>query len=52
MLNQYLIDENECEQEPCHPNSTCTNTNGSYLCTCMNNFFGNGTFCEGTPIKK
>ena len=31
-----FLDRNECEENPgqCGFNSTCTNTIGSYLCTC------------------
>ncbi len=39
---------NECEGEnSCHDNATCTNTIGSYNCSCYDGFEGNGTNCEG-----
>lgn len=37
-------DINECESEEdlCHPNATCENTNGSYECACNSGFQGDG----------
>ena len=46
-----LQDINECvdpEGNDCHENSTCTDTFGSYTCTCMLGYSGNGTYCKGT----
>ena len=31
----------------CHPNASCTNTQGSYNCSCNPNYIGNGLKCEG-----
>ena len=42
-----FTDINECASYPCHPNATCTNTEGSYICNCQSGYSGNGTFCEG-----
>ena len=42
----YLSDTNECVNETdnnCDVNGFCTNTNGSYFCTCNVGYFGNGT---------
>ena len=44
----------------CHVNATCTNTKGSYVCTCHPGYTGNGSDCTGTwcvsfvtiPIRK
>ena len=35
-----LLDINECEEIPpvCGASSTCTNTDGSYTCTCVTGF--------------
>ncbi len=43
------IDVNECVQyAPCNPNADCTNTDGSYTCTCSGGFSGDGMACSGT----
>ena len=31
----------------CHANATCSDTIGSFSCTCNEGFTGNGTYCEG-----
>ena len=43
-----LTDIDECERgtHGCHDNATCTNTNGSFVCTCIEGYLGNGTYCE------
>ena len=40
------IDECSSENE-CHVNATCTNTIGSYNCTCKNGYKGDGRNCSG-----
>ena len=43
-------DINECDDHEgnnCHQNATCTDTIGSYTCTCMLGYSGNGTICDG-----
>ncbi|XP_076817118.1 uncharacterized protein LOC143462746 isoform X1 [Clavelina lepadiformis] len=41
-------DIDECEQntDDCHANAMCSNTRGSYNCTCNDSFSGNGTYCQ------
>ena len=44
----YLLylDINECSNSnSCHSNATCKNSDGSYTCTCMSGYSGNGTHC-------
>ena len=41
-------DVNECaEGNKCHPNATCTDTDGSFTCTCRDGDAGDGFTCEG-----
>ena len=45
----YLVlDIDECLSEnECHVNATCTNTIGSYNCTCEKGYGGDGRNCSG-----
>ena len=43
--NAFLSDQNECDNQPCHSNATCNNTEGSYKCTCMLSYTGDGETC-------
>ena len=45
----HPTDINECalEMYPCHSNANCTDTNGSFICTCMAGFEGDGFNCTG-----
>ena len=41
-------DIDECaDATTCDSNATCTNTPGSFTCTCNQGYTGNGTTCEG-----
>ena len=44
-----ILDMDECsaESSPCDQNADCTNSAGSYSCTCKQGYTGNGTVCEG-----
>jgi hypothetical protein len=44
-----MVDINECDlsSRKCHSDANCTNTKGSYNCTCKDGFFGDGYNCEG-----
>jgi hypothetical protein len=41
------IDECSTGTHTCHVNASCTDTIGSYSCTCFAGFTGNETYCEG-----
>lgn len=44
------IDINECQDgtDNCHPNASCTNTDGGFECTCEEGYYGNGVNCSLT----
>ena len=44
-IPNFLSDQNECDDQPCHSNATCNNTEGSYKCTCMLSYTGDGETC-------
>ena len=46
------IDECSADSSPCDENADCTNTDGSYSCTCKQGFDGDGQSCEGTWLRK
>jgi len=41
------MDECSADSGPCDENADCTNTDGSYSCTCKQGFTGDGSACEG-----
>ncbi len=52
MKHEYFSifqDINECSLsiDNCHPNSTCTNINGTFRCMCNSGYSGNGIVCQG-----
>ena len=48
-FNTYS-DKDECAIVPsvCHSDADCTDSDGSYECTCKGGYSGNGIFCTGT----
>ena len=44
------IDECEWGLHDCHRNAECINTIGSYRCSCLNGYDGNGKQCEGKQV--
>ena len=46
--NRYSIsDVDECTTSPCHDNAECTNTAGSFTCSCHDGYSGDGKTCRG-----
>ena len=45
----FYVDIDECADgsDNCHPNATCTNEIGHFVCDCNPGFTGNGSHCEG-----
>ena len=46
----FHVDTDECSEpdmDGCAAAAVCTNSIGSYLCTCIEGYSGNGTYCEG-----
>ena len=44
------LDLDECASpvtNECDPNALCTNTEGSYVCRCLNGYQGDGRNCTG-----
>ena len=44
------IDECSTENHRCHGQAYCTDTIGSFICTCNEGFTGNGEECAGMRI--
>ena len=41
-----FLDVIECSSNPCHPNATCTDNEGSFVCECNVGYSGNGFNCS------
>lgn len=46
----FFLDENECKYRPCDVFAQCTNTLGSFTCTCYPGYEGDGFTCTGKPL--
>ena len=48
-MKQHLSDIDECaiNTENCHANANCTNSKGSFYCTCHTGYSGDGVTCVG-----
>ena len=48
-ISFVLIDIDEClnRSHACDVNANCTNTDGSYNCTCKEGYIGDGQSCQG-----
>ena len=44
------IDECELETDNCNSYANCTDTDGSYTCTCQIGFTGDGRECDGNAF--
>ena len=49
MFNNSFLDIDECNAtpSPCDVNALCTDTTGSFTCTCNTGFTGDGFTCAG-----
>ena len=53
IVNDFTdFDECSLDPSPCDENSDCSNSEGSYSCTCKTGFTGNGAICEGVRYNK
>ena len=50
MIYFFLLDLDECTQDPCDPLATCTNFIAGYSCVCRSGYTGNGSVCNGRSI--
>ena len=48
-INFFALDVDECSDgsHNCNANAICTNSEGSFTCTCNSGYSGNGLNCEG-----
>ena len=43
------VDECESDEDNCHENANCTNTVGSFTCSCNPGYTGDGVTCTSKP---
>lgn len=43
------LDKDECamNEVPCSKNAKCINSPGSYFCSCLSGYVGDGKICKG-----
>lgn len=41
------IEECTTDTDNCHADANCTNTKGSFYCTCHRGYSGDGVMCDG-----
>ena len=46
------VDECNNEQNVCHENATCSNTDGSFSCACKRTYSGNGISCASEQLQQ
>ena len=47
LFNESDIDECSADPSPCDAKADCTNSDGSFSCTCKQGFTGDGVSCQG-----
>ena len=54
MNELFVLDIDECTvgTANCDSNATCTDTEGSFTCTCNAGYTGDGTSCTGKSMAK
>ena len=52
MIFSFFPDIHECNEnvDDCDADATCTNTLGSYTCSCNIGYSGDGFSCDGNDI--
>ena len=52
-LHYFLSDIDECalNTDNCNSNANCTNTDGTYNCTCKKGYLGDGSNCTSKKIS-
>ena len=53
-ITLIVVDVDECAENThnCDVNASCSNTIGSFVCSCNSGYRGNGTFCDSkSPVK-
>ena len=52
LLFSQDIEECQTNADNCHVDANCTNTKGSFFCTCHTGYSGNGVTCVGEELRK